>query len=176
MRNTARTSISLAISDRSTAPQAPRGMRSILTALTFAVVAACDPHQPCKPEENADSDGYSASPCLMQEDWKDKGYGGEWFCDPASADGGQGTVLCTQHCSTHADCKGAPDEEVNAVPRCDAGTCVLGCREGWTCPEGTGCEPNDAASVKATGYWGRCSQIYSAPPAPGLPVDVSAPG
>lgn len=177
MRNNARPSISLAISDRTTARQAPRGMRSIFAALVL-LVAACDAYQPCKPEANADSDGYEPTPCVLQQDYKDKGYDGEWFCDPGSSDGGQGTVLCTQNCSTHADCKPSPETGVNAVPRCDAGTCVLGCREGWTCPEGAGCEPNDLASVKAIGYWGRCSQIYSGPPAPedGGVVDAAAPG
>jgi len=156
MRNTARSSCSLFI--------------------VLAALAACDPYQPCKPEENADSDGYTATPCLMQTDWKDKGYEGEWFCDPSSADGGQGTTICTQHCSTHADCKPAADEDVSAVPRCDAGVCVLGCRPGWTCPEGTGCEPNDLASVKATGYWGRCSQVYSDELPPARPEDLASPG
>lgn len=149
-------------------------MRFVLGLL--AVVVACDPYQPCKPDDVQESGGYVETPCVMMDDWKDKGYGGDWFCDPASVQGGQGTVLCTQHCSTHDDCLPSPEYGVNAVPRCDAGTCVLGCRDGWPCPDGAGCEPNDQASVKATGYWGRCSQMFSGELPPAQPEDLAAAG
>lgn len=125
-----------------------------LAAITH--LAGCDPYQPC---------GDPETPCAKP-----------WICDAPSAEGGQGTMICTQTCSAHADCVASPDQDVNAVPRCDQGVCVLGCRPGWTCPDGTGCEPNDEASVKATGYFGRCSQVFEDEPAPEQPGDLASPG
>lgn len=143
-------------------------------AITFAGLAAitcsvaCDPYMPCADPKD---------PCPMAYEWKNYGQPKKpWICDAPSAEGGQGTMLCTQSCSVHADCAGSPDPAVNAVARCDQGVCVLGCRPGWTCPEGTGCEPNDEASVKATGYYGRCSQVFEDAPAPEHEGDLASPG
>jgi hypothetical protein len=134
-----------------------------LAAITCSV--GCDPYMPC------------ADPCPMAYEWKEYGQPKKpWICDAPSAEGGQGTMLCTQSCSVHADCAGSPDPAVNAVARCDQGVCVLGCRPGWTCPEGTGCEPNDEASIKATGYYGRCSQVFEGEPAPEHEGDLASPG
>lgn len=109
----------------------------ILALLTL--ISACDPYSPCFTPSEACEDIEGGQPTKP------------WLC---SAD----TNVCTQTCAWHSQCAVPEDPEINAVPRCDTtvSQCVLGCRPGFTCPEGTECVENDLQSVQATGFWGRC--------------------
>ena len=99
-------------------------MRNIVLVFVFAALAACDPYGICfKPGE----------PCQIPAE---PGWTKTWVC-------GESTGTCTVPCTKHQDCP--PNTEGNAVPRCDNSEhqCVLGCRPGWTCPQGQECVQND---------------------------------